>query len=479
VTLGHIADGKLALEEVHRFGNIPMEVDGFLQWDFQRFLEEIYTGIAKAFEQCETIESIAVDSWGVDYGLLDASGCLMGNPCHYRDSRTDGMMEKVFAALARRRVYDLTGIQFMQLNTLYQLMAARLSGQGDLAAARHMVFFADLVAYHLCGEIYAEYTLASTSQLLNMNTGEWADEVFEKLDLPRQIMPPVVRAGRITGQLTEKAAKAIGVSSAVSIVAAGSHDTASAVAAIPAIGENWAYLSCGTWSLMGVELPDPVINDATYKHQFTNEGGVCNTIRMLKNIMGLWLLQESRRQWKEEGCDYTYAELAKMAEDAEPFVALFNVNDSSFLMPGGMPDRINDWLDQAGQRTITSHAQLVRVILESLAIYYRWVLEKIEEITGKHIEALHIVGGGCQNKLLCQFSANALNRRVIAGPVEATAMGNIMLQALAMGQVSSLAEVRQVISQSIDLIEYQPCDVDLWQEAYAAHNSLFDKIESH
>ncbi len=476
VILGQLHD-EISLVEVHRFSNTPLQDEGTLYWNLPELLREIYAGVSQACAQSDSIQSVAVDSWGVDYGLMDGEGRVLGKPYHYRDRRVDGMMAKVFEIIPRRRIYDLTGIQFMPINTLYQLLAAMQAEGGISASACHLVFIADLVAYHLSGKIFAEYTLASTSQLLNMQTGEWEDELFEQLALPRQIMPRVVQAGTVIGPLTEQAAQERGASQ-ISVVAVGSHDTASAVAAAPATGDRWAFLSSGTWSLMGVELSHPVINETSYQYQFTNEGGIGDTIRLLKNIMGLWLIQECRRQWQAEGAAYSYSELTSMAQQAEPFSAVFSVNDGSFLSPGDMPARINQVLSKLGQAAITGHAQMTRAILENLAFYYRRVLEMIEEIIAKPIEVLHVLGGGCQNTLLCQFTANALNRRVIAGPVEATALGNIMVQALAMGQMASLTHVREVVGRSVDLVEYKPRDTGLWEETYTRHKSLIDDTEN-
>ncbi|MEN8128109.1 MAG: rhamnulokinase family protein [Planctomycetota bacterium] len=464
VMLGAVSDDKVVLEEVHRFGNGPIEIDGALHWDFSKTLAEIKTGIGKAVEQTKgEVACIAVDSWGVDFGLLDAEGRLLEDPYHYRDNRTDGMLEKAFEIVGKRAIYDRTGIQFMQLNTLYQLLAMQQSGDPILKQAKTLLFTADLYAYHLCGKAYAEYSLASTSQAMDMKTGQWTEDIFEKLHLPLDIMPSVVQPGTIVGELTKEVAAEFN-SPQIPVAAIGSHDTASAVAAVPASAESgWAYLSCGTWSLLGVEIPKPVISDETFEYQFTNEGGVNGTIRLLKNIMGLWLVQECRRHWQTEGQELSYAELTEMARKAAPFAAYIDPSHSAFLSPGKMPDKINDCLAQTGQKPIDDKGTMIRAILESLALNYAWVLQQIEAMTGNPIDSLHLVGGGIQNELLCQFAADATGKQVIAGPVEATATGNILMQAKATGQVESMKQIRQIVRNSFDVKEYLPKDSSAWQ----------------
>lgn len=467
VMLAVVSDERLTLEEIHRFGNGPVDVDGTLRWDFERLMSEIKTGIGRAVKQASgEVCGIGVDSWGVDFGLLDETGLLIEKPYHYRDSRTNAMMEKAFELMDKRQIYEHTGLQFMQFNTVYQLLAMRLADSPALAKAKSLIFIADLVSYFLCGRAFAEYTLASTSQLMDMRTGRWSQPVFAKLGLPFVLMPPVVQPGRVVGKLTEDVAEEIGCER-LDVIAVGSHDTASAVAAVPADEKTkWAYLSSGTWSLIGVEAPGAVINDKTYEVPFTNEGGVENTIRLLKNIMGLWLVQECRRQWQKDGEDLSYPELTAMAEKAEPFAVAIDVDQDSFIAPGGMPKRINEYLEQTGQQRTTDKGQIVRAVLEGLALKYRAILDKLEDVTGTTIECLHIVGGGTQNELLNQFAANATGKKVITGPVEATAIGNIVMQARAAGQLTGLAQARKIIRNSIEMKEYQPEETGLWQRQY-------------
>jgi len=513
------AGRKLTLEEIHRFDNGPIEENSSrlgegdaetpegiktpsrsrtLRWDFNRLLSEVKTGISAAVKAAvdsaipdgsTQIRGIGVDSWGVDFGLIDADGKLVENPYHYRDGRTNGMMEKAFEIMSKpretdlnkqscktsdesnisrgkREIYENTGLQFMQLNSIYQLLAMRLTNSTALAKAKNLIFMADLFSYHLCGKVFAEYTLASTSQFMDMKTGQWSKEVLDRLSLPIDIMPKIVQPGTVVGQLAAKVGNEIGFGP-IAVIAVGSHDTASAVAAVPADGGgNWAYLSSGTWSLMGVEVPKAIVNDKTFEYEFTNEGGVESTIRLLRNIMGLWLMQECKRQWQHEGIDLSYPELSAMAEKAEPFAGYINVDNSTFLAPGDMPKRINDQLVETGQKATDDKGQMIRTILESLAFKYRSVMEAIEDITGKDIEVLHIVGGGIQNELLCQFTANATGKKVITGPIEATASGNILMQAKATGQIKSLAELREIVHNSFELKEYQPQETSFWEEEY-------------
>jgi rhamnulokinase len=471
VMLGTITGGQLGLEEMHRFGNGPVEQQGSLRWDFDRLLSEIKTGIGEAARKADgKALGIGIDTWGVDFGLIGADGQLLEAPYHYRDSRTNGMMDKAFELMPKRDIYQNTGIQFMQLNSLYQLLAMRQANSSVLAKTEKLIFVADLLSYFLCGKAFGEYTLSSTSQMMDMTTGQWSAPIFEKLGLPMSIMPPIVRPGTVVGELTDAVAQEIGCAK-IPVIAVGSHDTASAVLGVPGTGSNWAYLSSGTWSLMGVELPQAIVNDKSFGHEFTNEGGVDHTIRLLKNIMGLWLVQESKRQWQREGQDLSYGELAQMASKAEPFFGHIECDCSDFLAPGDMPSRINKHLSETGQKPTDDKGQMVRLVLESLALKYRSTIEAIEDITGQTIDVLHIVGGGIQNELLCQFAANAIGKKVVTGPIEATASGNILMQARATGQIQNIAEARQVVRNSFDLKEYQPQDTSLWAQKYEQYSN--------
>ena len=471
VMLGTISGGQLHLEEMHRFSNGPVEQEGSLRWDFDRLLSEIKTGIGEAARKAGgQVLGIGVDTWGVDFGLIGADGQLLEAPYHYRDSRTNGMMAAAFERMPKREIYQNTGIQFMQLNSLYQLFAMRQANSSVLAKTEKLIFMADLFSYFLCGQAFGEYTLASTSQMMDMTTGQWSAPIFEKLGLPMNIMPPIVRPETVVGELTDAVAQEIGCEK-LPVIAVGSHDTASAVLGVPGGGSNWAYLSSGTWSLMGVELPKAIVNDKSFEYEFTNEGGVENTIRLLKNIMGLWLVQESKRQWQREGRDLSYGELAEMAAKAKPFFGHIDCDSSDFLAPGDMPSRINKHLSETGQQATDDKGQMVRLVLESLALKYRSTIEAIEDITGQTIDVLHIVGGGIQNELLCQFAASAIGKKVVTGPIEATASGNILMQAKAAGQIQSIEEARQVVRNSFDLKEYQPQDSALWAQKYEQYTA--------
>ncbi len=462
VMLASLSAERITLHEVHRFANSPTQADGSIHWNFPELLKDIKAGLAQAISQADgSIAGIAVDSWGVDFGLLDENDRLLENPYHYRDPKTNGMMEKAFALMPKRNIYEHTGSQFMQGNSLYQLLAMRLASSPSLAKAKQLIFMADLVSYLLCSRPYAEYTLASTSQLMDMNTGQWSDAVLKALDLPAHILPEIVKPGTVVGQLRPQICRELDCEP-IKVIAVGSHDTASAVAAVPAEQEPWAYISSGTWSLMGVETPSAIINDTTFKYAFTNEGGVNGTVRLLKNIMGLWPLQECRREWQRQGTDLSYDQLTDLAARAKPFAAFIDPDCTDFLAPGDMPRKINNYLARTSQQTIDDKGLMARVILESLAFRYAQVMGALEDITGQNINVLHIVGGGSKNELLAQFASNATGKKVLTGPTEATACGNVLTQALACGQLDSLEQGRKIISNSFELKEFQPADIETW-----------------
>jgi sugar (pentulose or hexulose) kinase len=463
VMIGTIQNDKLTLRQAHRFSNGPVEENGSLKWDFAKLMGEIKTGLKMAIADCAgDVAGIGVDSWGVDFGLLGKDGKLLEKPYHYRDSRTNGMIEKACDIMGKRALYDNSGIQFMPFNSVFQLLSMRLAKKPALDNADKLMFIADLVSYELSGQVFSEFSLASTSQMMDMRTGKWSEAILKGLDLPARLLARIVPTGTVVGKLTDAVANELGCKP-IPVIATGSHDTACAVAGVPAKkGTNWAYLSSGTWSLMGIESPRAVINDTTFEFMFTNEGGVGNTIRLLKNIMGLWLVQESRRQWQRQGCDLDYAQLADMAQKAKPFAAQIDPDYGDFLAPGDMPDKINRYLESTGQKRIDDKGQLVRAILESLARRYRQVLKQLEEMKGGPIDVLHIVGGGIQNELLNQLTADATGCTVITGPVEATACGNILVQAMAVGQLPSLDKARQVIANSVELKIYKPSNSDAW-----------------
>lgn len=467
--IGRFDGQQLSLEEIHRFDNGPTQLLDSLHWDALNLFNEMKTGLAKAVSRVEgPIAAFGLDTWGVDFGLLDKRGELIGNPYHYRDSRTNGMVERAFELIPREEVFGQTGIQFMQLNSLFQLLAMVEQKSPALEIADRLLFMPDLFNYWFTGQKANEFTITSTSQAYNMARNEWASPLLTKLGIPTHIFGQVIRPGSRLGSLLPAIAEETGAG-AVPVIAPGCHDTASAVAAVPVdeadVG-RFAYLSSGTWSLLGVELPAPVINAKSLAYNVTNEGGVENTIRLLKNLGGLWVVQECRRVWAQQGQEYSYAELTQLAANASPFAALIDPDDTSFLAPGDMPARLVDFCRRTGQRPPESKGEFIRAALESLALKYRWVVEKLEELIERPIEVVHIVGGGTQNKLLNQFAANATGRRVVTGPIEATAIGNILLQMLALGQISSLSEGRAVVRRSFPVETYEPQDTQAWAEAY-------------
>ncbi len=463
VMLASLRKGKISLQQVHRFANAPVEQQNSLRWDFTKIFSEIKTGIKKAFAVTSNIESIGVDTWGVDFGLIDENGTLIENPCHYRDKRNEGVLEKACKILPKKDIYFNTGIQFLPFNSLYQLLAYKWQKPDVLSRAYKLLFMPDLVVYFLTGAVSAEYTIASTSQMMDMKTGRWSQKLLQALELPKDILPEIIQPATYIGTLKEQIAEQLNCKP-IPVIAVGSHDTASAVAAIPAAeGLNWAYLSSGTWSLLGAEISKPVINDTSFQMEFTNEGGVEGSIRLLKNIMGLWLVQECRNQWAKDGYDYDYAQLVEMAANAEPFTALIDTEYIDFLSPGNMPEKINQFLQSTKQHTIVDKGQMVRVLLESLAVRYRQVLQMLEELLEREIEVLHVVGGGSKNQLLNQLTADATGKKVIAGPAEATVTGNIIMQAVSKGHIGCISDAKKIVADSFDITEYTPRKTSNWQ----------------
>lgn len=455
VMLATLENGRLELEELHRFANTPVSLPTGLYWDSFRLFHEIVHGLSIAGRERKlAISGIGIDTWGVDFGLLGADGALIDCPRHYRDPRTDGVPGKLFETVSKREVFDYTGIQFIQLNSLYQLYAMKLAESPGLAAADQLLFIPDLLNYWLTGVRKSELTIASTSQFFDPRTNRFCTELLERLGLPTRILPPLVAPGSLLGPLRDEIAAATKLSGAP-VFATAAHDTASAVAAVPAEDVTKAcYISSGTWSLMGVELLDPVINERSLELNFTNEIGAEGTVRFLKNIAGLWLLQECRRAWASEGSQYSYEQLMQLAAEAPPARAIIDVD--AFLHPGGMPAKIAAWCEANGRIAPQGVGETCRTILESLAHRYRNVLESLESVLDRSIEAIHIVGGGSRNRLLNQLVANATGREVVAGPAEATAIGNVLVQAVASGELKDLAEGREVVRRSFELERFRP-----------------------
>ncbi|HPM24363.1 MAG TPA: rhamnulokinase family protein [Phycisphaerae bacterium] len=463
--LGVFDGARLTLEEVHRFANGPVRIHGHLYWDALRLFDELKAGIAACTQRGVHLDAIGIDTWGVDFGLLARGGELLAMPRHYRDPRNQGVMERVFQTVPRAEIYQRTGIQFLPFNSLYQLVALQSAAPTMLDAAERLLFMPDLFAYWLTGTLGTERTIASTSQMLDPRAGAWDVELLRCLGLPAHILPAIAATATPAGPLLADVSDEVGQAGTPVIRCAG-HDTAAAVAAVPAQGDDWAYISSGTWSLVGVELPAPRITPETRGADFTNEAGVAGTTRFLRNVTGLWLVQECQRAWDAAGQDYSWEELARLAEGAPPFVAFVDPDDPRFAEPGDMPARIRAACSETGQPVPDGPGPMVRCALESLALKCRHVLDTLERITGRRIGVLHIVGGGVRNALLNQFIADATGKPVRAGPAEATAAGNVMVQALAQGRVSSLAELRGVIRASTPVTNYDPRNCASWDDAY-------------
>jgi rhamnulokinase len=471
--LGSIRDDVLTLEELHRFPNIPVRLPTGLYWDTLRLFHEILQGLIAACRGRKIqLAGVGVDTWGVDFALLGADGALVDNPRHYRDSRNNGMLERTFAVIPREEIFAHTGIQFMQLNTLYQLHAMKLANSPALEVARTFLMMPDLFNYWLTGVMRCELTDASTTQFYNPVKKRWAFELLERLGLPTTIFPEIVPPGTLLGPLLPHVAEETGAGE-VPVYATCCHDTASAVAAVPAEGDGWCYISSGTWSLMGVELTEPIINQRSLELNFTNEIGAAGTVRFLKNIAGMWLLQECRRAWALEGREYSYDELAQLAAAAPPFTAV--IDPDAFLEPGRMPEKIAEYCRRTGQPAPEPPGPMCRTILESLALRYRQVLESLESLLGRRIERIHIVGGGSRNRVLNQFVADATGRPVIAGPAEATAAGNVAVQAIGAGLLKDLREARDLIRRSFPMTVFEPKPQADWDAAYQRFCALRPK----
>jgi rhamnulokinase len=462
--LGRLEKGRLVVRELSRFPNAPVKVLGHLHWNIYSLFEEIKKGIkAGRAEAGDRLVSLAVDTWGVDFGLLSPEGTVLGLPFAYRDSITPGAMEEFFQLLPREEVYARTGIQFLPFNTLFQLFAAVRHRPGWIEEAGALLFMPDLFNYFLTGKKAAEFTIASTSQLLDPRTRTWERTLLAAAGVPPKIMPEIVSPGTVLGSLSPSVSEETGLGE-VPVVATASHDTAAAIAAVPAEGDDWAYISSGTWSLMGVEMEAPLIHSAALAANFTNEGGIGGRVRFLKNIAGLWLLQQCRKEWSLRQ-ELGYDELARMAADAPPFACFIEPDSPDFLNPPSMPDAIRAYCLRTGQKPPESIGATVRCILECLALKYRATLDEVRRLAGKPINRIHVIGGGSRNDLLCRFTADSTGLPVLSGPAEATAIGNMMTQALAMGRVGSVAELRSTVRESVDIRVYEPVRAAEWDRA--------------
>lgn len=459
-------DGKLLkLEEIHRFPNDPVLVGDRLQWDILRLYHEIKQGILKAKQKQIPIQSLGIDSWAVDFGIIGPLGELIENPTHYRDRRNNGVMEKVSMQLGKEQIFSRTGIQFQPFNTIYQLVAMKQTDSFALKYGKKLLMIPDLLRYFLTGEMHSEFTNASTTQMYDPSKHNWDRELLDILELPKELLVDIVAPGTMVGKLQASVCEELGVN-AIQVIAVGEHDTASAVAAVPALNKDFAYLICGTWSLLGTELDHPVLDELALKHNFTNEGGVEDTFRLLKNIMGLWLLQECKRTWDKAGNIHSFADLVVQAEAAEPFLSLIDPDDAMFMNPLDMPAQIKLYCKESGQPEPQTEGQIVRCILESLALKYKMDLGLTETLANKTFEGLHMTGGGINNTLLCQFTANAIGKTVWAGPTEGSAIGNVLMQLITAGVFKDLAEARAAVRQSFPIETYQPINPHDWNEAY-------------
>ncbi len=462
--LGTFDGGRIQMEEIHRFSNDPVMINGVFQWDVLRLFFEIKQGITKAVH-AGGFDAIGIDTWGVDYGLVDAKGHLMRNPVHYRDTRTDGIPEKVYQKIPKEELYRRTGIQLVNLNTLFQLYSMVLDEPAQLAHADKLLFMPDLFAYFLTGVQRAEFSIASTSQLLDPVTHDWNTPLLDELGIPARLLPPVIKTGETYGLLTDEICEELGCPK-VPVIAVATHDTASAVASVPSQDNDFVYISCGTWSLFGTELDHPVINDKSFAHNFTNEGGVGYSVRFLKNIIGLWLIQESRRQWIREGAQVTYADLEREAVACEPFRCFIDPDDPRFGVPGNLPRRVQEFCAETNQYVPQTRGEIMRCIYESLAMKYRYTFCGLRDVTGQAYGAIHMIGGGTKDRLLCQMTADSCSIPVVAGPIEATAMGNIAVQLMALGVFADLKAVRRAVAQSEDPKHYAPQNTAAYDAAY-------------
>ena len=460
-------NGKINMEEIHRFSNDPVIVRGTMYWDILRLFFEIKAGITKAVNM-GGFDAIGIDTWGVDFGLIDKSGRLLANPVHYRDSRTHSIPKQVFEIIPREELYSLTGMQFIHFNTLYQLMHLKLNEPELLARADKMLMIPDLFAYMLTGEIKEEATIASTSNLLDPYTKDWHYGLIERLGLPKNIFAPIVKPGQVYGYLSDEICEELGCES-VPVIAVASHDTASAVAATPSESDDFVYISCGTWSLFGVETKNPILTDAAEKANFTNEGGFEDTIRFLKNIMGLWLIQESRRQWRREGTEVGFDTLEKEALASKPFQCFINVDDPAFEPSGNLPRRVKEYCEKTGQYVPQTRGEIMRCIYESLALKYKHTFNTLARMNNREYHSINILGGGIKDTLLCKMTADACAVKVLAGPTEATVMGNISVVFNALGILEDFKDIRKAVSNSTELKIYEPQNSAAWEEAYKTY----------
>ena len=466
-----VFDGdKIELREVHRFSNDPVKINGTFYWDVQRLFFEIKQGILKAKED-GGFDSIGIDTWGVDFGLLRKDGTLVENPVHYRDARNDGMVELAKKYMSHEEMYDITGIEFMDFNTIFQLLSLKENRPYILEEADKLLFMPDLLSYMLSGVKSTEYSIATTSQMVDLKTHDWSDKILDTFGIKKDLLTPIVPTGAVIGQLSDDICEELGVPKA-DIISVASHDTQSAITAAPCENDDFAFISCGTWSLFGTEVKEPILNEASKKLNVTNEGGYDYTIAFLKNICGLWLIQESRRQWIREGKEYSYADLEKMALECEPFKCFIDPDAPEFAPMGNIPKRVQEYCEKTNQYVPQTVGEIMRCIYESLAMKYRYTFDGIKDCTGKDYDRIHVMGGGTKDKLLLSMTAQSCNVDVYGGPIEATALGNIAVQLMSSGAISDIKQARKIIADGENLKLYTPDNRDEWENAY----STFKKI---
>ncbi|MDR1628633.1 MAG: rhamnulokinase [Oscillospiraceae bacterium] len=462
--LGSFDGETIDLEEVHRFSNDPVTVNGTVYWDVLRLFHEIKQGILKA-RQLGGFDSIGIDTWGVDFALIDAHGDLLENPVHYRDARNAGMIAESAKYISKDELYHITGLQFMEFNTCFQLLSLLTKRPYLMERADKLLFMPDFFNYLLTGEKKTEYSIATTSQMVDIRAGRWSDTVLEKLGIPKSLLPEITPSGAVVGELSDALCEELAVPK-VKVIAVCEHDTQSAVTAVPSQEKDFIFISSGTWSLFGTEPEAPIINETSQALNITNEGGFGNATAFLKNICGLWLIQESRRQWLREGQEYSYAQLEELALKEQPFAYFIDPDAPDFVPMGDMPGRVREFCRKTGQTVPETVGEVIRCIYESLAMKYRFTLEGVMRCTGRDYNTIHVVGGGTKDGLLCRMTAASCGRTVIAGPVEATVLGNIAVQLIASGDIRDVAQAREIIAAGEHLKTYRPEESGLWDEAY-------------
>ncbi|MGN0643191.1 MAG: rhamnulokinase family protein [Huintestinicola sp.] len=475
--VARLREGKISLTEVHRFSNDPVMVRGTFYWDILRLFHEVKQGIVKAFAEEKAIESIGVDTWGVDFGVIGREGELIENPVNYRDRRTEGILPSAYEKISPEELYGETGIQIMEINTAFQLLSLKLKREHILNEAQDILLMPDLINYLLTGKKYAEESIASTTELLSTKTGKWSERVISALGLPQNIFPEIIPSGTDIGEISPELSEELCLpqEKPCRVTAVCGHDTQCACAAVPAEEEDFIFISCGTWSLFGTELSEPVLTELSARSNITNERGYGGRITFLKNIIGLWFIQETRRYLKKQGQDYSFADLEKAAAESEPFRCFIDPDAPEFVPPGDIPERVKNYCRRTGQYVPQTLGEVMRCIYESLAMKYRQSMEEISACTGKEYSNIYMVGGGIKDRFLCRLAASSCGSRVTAGPVEATAYGNAAIQLISLGAIENINAARSIIRQSESLETYSPCDRELWEKAYEKYLSVIGK----